>query len=473
MYQDALHALERKFGQPQAVVTAHLEKLSNHPNLKMDHSEHIINYSITISSIVGVFKSLRYDADLQSTSLLNQAISKLPPNLKEGWSHFTVKKNWLKPTLFDFNMWLQEKAEAHERMQSQSSKGKTDETPALAGKTKTSTRAFVSNQSDNRQMKPSHGSQQKTSNLCIVCRGHHPWWKCGSFNEKTPTQRARPFAEQQLCFSCFGGNHLFRSCPRPRNCEKDGCTSSDNPLLHGAERVFPAKTSKTSPVTTKASCSVSSASEQNTKPTQNNVESTNVASVTDVKRLLQVIRVRIEPDERIEYALALCDSASTHSWLSAKLAEMLKLKGTPVQMNVSGISSQESLSTLAVSVKLKPTDPTSDECSLVEPFLKEDLHVGSDVIDVACLQDKYPHLQPLEPQRYSYAEVEKIIGQDAFHAIRPLEYFVTDSKNAPVAVRLPLGWVLSGPLPSSSSLSSTCFRANVENVLLADQVKRW
>ena len=95
MYQDALHALERKFGQPQAVVTAHLEKLSNHPNLKMHNSEHIINYSKTISSLVGVFKSLRYDADLQSSSLLNRAISKLPPNLKEGWSHFTVEKNWL------------------------------------------------------------------------------------------------------------------------------------------------------------------------------------------------------------------------------------------------------------------------------------------------------------------------------------------------------------------------------------------
>ena len=131
------------------------------------------------------------------------------------------------------------------------------------------------------------------------------------------------------------------------------------------------------------------------------------------------------------------------------------------------------MSILAVSVKLKSTDPTSDECYLVEPFLKEDLHVGLDVIDVACLQDKYPHLQPLKPQRYSYAEVEMVIDQDTFHAIRPLEYFVIDTKNAPVAVRFPLGWVLSGPLPSSSCLSSTCLRANIENVKLADQVKRW
>ena len=144
-----------------------------------------------------------------------------------------------------------------------------------------------------------------------------------------------------------------------------------------------------------------------------------------------------------------------------------------VQITVSGINSQETLATLAVKVKLKPADIESDESFDLEPFLKKDLHVGSDVIDVASLQEVYPHLQPLKPLRYSYAEVEMIIGQDAFHAIRPLEYFVTDAKNAPVAVRLPLGWVLSGPLPSTSCLSSTCFRANVDNAILADPVKSW
>ena len=93
MYKDALRTLERKFGQPQAVVSAHLDKLSNFPPLKMHNSDNIINYSAAISSLVGVFKSLSYDADLKSASLLNQAVQKLPPNMKESWSLFTVKKH--------------------------------------------------------------------------------------------------------------------------------------------------------------------------------------------------------------------------------------------------------------------------------------------------------------------------------------------------------------------------------------------
>ena len=58
MYKDALRTLEHKFGQSQAVVSAHLEKQSNFPPLKMHNSDNIINYSAAISSLFGVFKSL-------------------------------------------------------------------------------------------------------------------------------------------------------------------------------------------------------------------------------------------------------------------------------------------------------------------------------------------------------------------------------------------------------------------------------
>ena len=92
MYRDALRTLELKFGQPQAALSAHLDKLSTFPPLKMHNRDNIINYSAVISILVGVFKSLSYDADLRSVSLLNQAVHKLQPNMKESWSLLTVKK---------------------------------------------------------------------------------------------------------------------------------------------------------------------------------------------------------------------------------------------------------------------------------------------------------------------------------------------------------------------------------------------
>ena len=99
MYQDALKTLERIFGQPQAVVSAHLVKLNNFPPLKMHNSDNVIAFSATISAMVGVFRSLKHEHDLSSAALLGQAVQKLAPNMKEAWSLHTVKKDWTRPTL--------------------------------------------------------------------------------------------------------------------------------------------------------------------------------------------------------------------------------------------------------------------------------------------------------------------------------------------------------------------------------------
>ena len=100
------------------------------------------------------------------------------------------------------------------------------------------------------------------------------------------------------------------------------------------------------------------------------------------------------------------------------------------------------------------------------------MNVGADVINNKELQETYPHLAVLELITYCYGNLEMILGQDVYHAIRPLEYFAADEMCWPFAVRLPLGWVLSGPLPSSSGLVSTCFKANMEQDFeLASQVK--
>ena len=111
----------------------------------MHNSDNLINYSAAISSLVGVFKSLSYDADLKSASLLNQAVQKLPPNMKESWSPFTVKKHWVKHTLLDFNDWLNEKAEAHDLMKQSATKARYEDNSTSVTKTKTASKVVATN----------------------------------------------------------------------------------------------------------------------------------------------------------------------------------------------------------------------------------------------------------------------------------------------------------------------------------------
>ena len=54
MYKDALRTLERKFGQPQAVVSAHLDKLSTFPPFKMHNSDNIITILQSYPASLGI-----------------------------------------------------------------------------------------------------------------------------------------------------------------------------------------------------------------------------------------------------------------------------------------------------------------------------------------------------------------------------------------------------------------------------------
>ena len=124
----------------------------------MHNSDNIIKYSGCISSLVGVFKSLSYDSDLRSAALLITAVQKLPPNMKESWSLFTVKKHWVKPTLLDFNDWLKEKAEAHYLMNNTATKARTEDTINPVTKSKVESKAFAANTQHKGNLKPQQSS---------------------------------------------------------------------------------------------------------------------------------------------------------------------------------------------------------------------------------------------------------------------------------------------------------------------------
>ena len=85
-------------------------------------------------------------------------------------------------------------------------------------------------------------------------------------------------------------------------------------------------------------------------------------------------------------------------------------------------------------------------------------------------------MKPISLSKYSYADVEMILCHDVFHSIRPLEYFEFDRAITPITIRLPLGWVMNGPLLSTTGLFSTCFEAvtsDEKDSIHAKQLRSW
>ena len=66
-----------------------------------------------------------------------------------------------------------------------------------------------------------------------------------------------------------------------------------------------------------------------------------------------------------------------------------------------------------------------------------------------------------------------IISQKFYDHKRLLYYIYDADKKNTIFVCLLVGWVFSGPLPSSSGLMSTYFKCNAEDVKLVSQVKAW
>ena len=450
LYKDALATLQRKFGQPHAVVGTLLDKLSNFPSLKMLNSANVIGFSSTISGLVAIFKSL----DLKSVKLLNQAMGKLPPNPREAWSMQTVRRQWHRPTLLGFNEWLKEKVEGHERLKTINSKGKSEE-PV---KQKVGTKVFASNAKVSDKTK-----ENKKFPPCCVCKGQHALWICAVLKKKNATQRAKYVAEQKLCFACLQSNHSFRDCSKARKCPKPDCESTHNVLLHGAEKIFPPKDTKIFPASGNA----------NNKHVSNNPAVGDIHSQESTKNLLPVASLAVFSDATITNALALCDSACTHSWLSADLVKRLHLVGTHVNLTINGFNSTSLMKTHQVSFQVSAETNNSEFSFSFRANVKDHNRIGSDRISIPELQEKYLQLAPIKPIRYKYEEDEIIVGQDFHHAIRPVEYLLGEDSISPCAVRLPIGWVSSGPLPPSFKSNSSCFKCVIEDMSLADKIKTW
>ena len=146
-----------------------------------------------------------------------------------------------------------------------------------------------------------------------------------------------------------------------------------------------------------------------------------------------------------------------------------------MELTVNGINITTVAKTKQVQMKVSSNFDGFEYIFELTAFVKDELKVGTDTVNIPVLQSKYLYLAPIKPIVYSYGDVDLITGQDSFHAIRPEEYFKSeaDPYTSPVAICLPIGWVLSGPMPISTGFLSTCSKCNTDDTELACQIKRW
>ena len=169
--------------------------------------------------------------------------------------------------------------------------------------------------------------------------------------------------------------------------------------------------------------------------------------------------------------MVLSDSAGIHSWLSAILVRRLHLSRKKVDLTLNGFKATDMTWSELVEVTIFADISDTDYTFNVIARLEGKINIESQNVDTPALQQVYTHLEPIEPDRYCYSDIKIVVGQVFYRHIRALGYIQDEERKDPMAVRLPVGGVLSGPFTSSFGLSSTCCKCNVENVDFASQFK--
>ena len=215
------------------------------------------------------------------------------------------------------------------------------------------------------------------------------------------TEWSEAVKQADLCFKCLTVKHRARDCKSKLKCGIDGCERNHNSMLHNRTTVT---------------------HELIESPDQ--TSETNLANETawSVKGLLQSAPLRIyAEDGSFVETKAVCDTASSETWIDEEVIQFLRLEGRSTSMSVTGIHGTNSIDCLKVPVKIGPAEEISDKVKIIASSYK-DLVVGTSVYNVIELSKRYPHLSYISLKKIDLKDVMVILDQDAYSLISPLEY---------------------------------------------------
>ena len=166
---------------------------------------------------------------------------------------------------------------------------------------------------------------------------------------------------------------------------------------------------------------------------------------------LQILPIRLHGNnDNYCDTWCLCDTGSTNSWVDKELVKKLGISGEKTQLKINGINGMSTMDTETIEINVGTKNPNFKRQNVVF-YVHPNMQVGAEYHDINELKRKYKHLNVLQ-KNIDTSKVKLLLGQNAFNLTRPLEYRQPPKgmeQIQPWAVRSPLGWTLSGPLPTA------------------------
>ena len=412
-YDAAVSMLKERFGNPQQIISAHMEGLLKVANCTGDRPTSLRAVYDKIMVHIRGLEALGVTAEQYGSLLIPVIMTKFPSDIRLRIARETGREAWKIQPLLDM---IKKEVEAREASEGAVVSTNRPNGPVPRNPPIPSASSLVTNSSN---YKPK----------CVYCDDEHYSASCTKVT--SVTDRKGILLKTGRCFNCLKTRHKSRDCDSTRTCRH--CHQRHHQSICGHLSAHPDPEKTSSNVTTSTATR---------------------AKVGKKVVLLQTAQVTAIGESTQLPVRVLLDSGSQLSYITTNLRERLRLKSIQrekLSVNTFGNSSFNVRSCDVVRFYIcKPG--SSDRIEIIaytSPVICTPL---PKLVDVC----QYEHLHGLEladndPEEQSPIDI--LIGSDCYWTIVTGQTIIGDQ--GPVAIDSKLGWLLSGPLDCHNRAVST------------------
>ncbi|XP_011881006.1 PREDICTED: uncharacterized protein LOC105569270, partial [Vollenhovia emeryi] len=415
-FKTAWDALEARYENKRKLIETHVASLYNLPSLTRESAADLHALRDQADRAKSALERLdRTPEELFNDILVYFVSQKLDPATKRAWKIKCCSDtaNPL-PTYDGLKKFLSSRAVALEEI-----------APAASAKT--------------RIVKSHKVAAAKTKEIaCSLCKGTHYLSKCPKFLSKSSIQRRELIKRTNRCYNCLSAKHTVSECTSTFTCRM--CQQKHHTLLHNDSVSSSSATQATDQSGGTAPSGDSSTASQVTAMT-----STTVAA-DPMPVLLATAEVTVRSRNRqTEAVRALIDQGSEVTFMSEKLAQLLRVTRTRTRTTISAVGGAfAGVCRHAASIIISPREKDKPEfrtLAFILPSLtKYAPRTETSVSNWSHLENI--HLADSHPT--GSRPIDIIIGADLYGDLI-MSGVRKGPKGQPIAQQSHLGWLLSGP----------------------------
>lgn len=431
----AWRSLNDRFENKRRLIELHVAALHNLPKLTCESASELHSLRDKAEQSIAALQHLnRSSDDIMSDFLVYAVSQKLDPATRRAWK-LRLGDHSRPPTYEELKRFISSRALALEELQ-----------PV--------------NVKSHRNVKITSATVFAALGVsCALCTQAHLLSHCPQFVSRSPSQRIEVVKQFKRCFNCLSDKHIASECKSKFTCRK--CQQKHHTMLHLDS------TSSSQSVVAPVAPTVPTQAIETARAVAHSAVSL-VTAPTPVVLPTAKVTVR-SPSGRALIVRALLDGGSELTFITERVAQILRLARVRTHTSTSGIScvDAETCKTAAL-VHITP-------CDQPEPIFTTTAYVLKSLTKYvprgAPLTSEWTHLSNLklaDDDPTGSTPIDLIIGSDLYNRV------LINVHNGPVgqpgAIPSHFGWVLSGTTSPSTLISSSAHIVNANVVEEQDVV---